>query len=140
MFWEIFVKLCNEHNTKPNPVAKALKLSSGSVTKWKGGAMPNDTTLYKIANYFGVPVSYLKGEEAKAEDGQDLKEYVVFHRDGKTMRVKFTPEQQKIFDALVAATKAEEAEKQIRQIISDRLDDTNNRVQTDRIVDAINNK
>ena len=36
--------------------------------------------------------------------------------------------------------KAEEAEKQIRQIISNRLDDTNNRVQTDRIVDAINNK
>lgn len=36
--------------------------------------------------------------------------------------------------------KAELAESQIRQIISDRLDDTNNRVQTDRIVDAINNK
>lgn len=37
-------------------------------------------------------------------------------------------------------SKAEIAESQIRQIISDRLDDTNNRVQTDRIVDAINNK
>ena len=37
-------------------------------------------------------------------------------------------------------SKADEAERQIRQIISDRLDDTNNRVQTDRIVDAINNK
>ncbi len=36
--------------------------------------------------------------------------------------------------------KADMAENQIRQIISDRLDDTNNRVQTDRIVDAINNK
>lgn len=36
--------------------------------------------------------------------------------------------------------KADLAETQIRQIISDRLDDTNNRVQTDRIVDAINNK
>ncbi len=35
---------------------------------------------------------------------------------------------------------AELAEKQIRQIISDRLDDTNNRRQTDRIVEAINNK
>ena len=36
--------------------------------------------------------------------------------------------------------KAEQAENQIRKIISDRLDDTNNRVQTDRIVDAINRK
>lgn len=37
-------------------------------------------------------------------------------------------------------SKAKLAETQIRQIISDRLDDTNNRVQADRIVDAINNK
>ena len=37
-------------------------------------------------------------------------------------------------------SKAEQAETQIRQIISDRLVDTNNRIQTDRIVDAINNK
>lgn len=37
-------------------------------------------------------------------------------------------------------SKAELAETQIRGIISSRLDDTNNRVQTDRIVDAINNK
>ena len=36
--------------------------------------------------------------------------------------------------------KADIAEQQIRQIISERLDDTNNRVQTNRIVDAINNK
>ena len=36
--------------------------------------------------------------------------------------------------------KAEELETQIREIISNRLNDTNNRVQTDRIVDAINNK
>ena len=106
MFWEIFVKLCNEHNTKPNPVAKALNLSSGSVTKWKSGAMPNDTTLYKIANYFGVTVSFLKGEEVAVDkNGESLKEYVVFHRDGKTMRVRFTPEQQKIFDALVSSAK-----------------------------------
>lgn len=63
MFWKIFVKLCSEHNTKPNPVAKLLNISSGAVTKWKAGAMPNDTTLYKIANYFGVTIEYLKGEE-----------------------------------------------------------------------------
>ena len=37
-------------------------------------------------------------------------------------------------------SKANEAESQIRMIISNRLNDTNNRVQTDRIVDAINSK
>lgn len=37
-------------------------------------------------------------------------------------------------------SKAEQAEYQINQLVSHRLDDTNNRQQTDRIVDAINNK
>ncbi|MBQ7898109.1 MAG: hypothetical protein IJ323_06765 [Clostridia bacterium] len=37
-------------------------------------------------------------------------------------------------------SKAELAETQIKQIISDRLDDTNNRVQTDRIVETNSNK
>lgn len=36
--------------------------------------------------------------------------------------------------------KADLAQTQIRKIISDRLDDTNNRAQTDRIVEAINKK
>lgn len=36
--------------------------------------------------------------------------------------------------------KANLDETQIRQIISDRLNDTNTRVHTDRIVEAINNK
>lgn len=115
MFWKIFVKLCSERNTKPNPVAKSLNISSGAVTKWKAGAMPNDTTLYKIANYFGVSVEYLKGEEPQKEkasptSSETLKEYVIFHRDGKNVKVKFTPEQQKIFDALVASTQIEDAD------------------------------
>jgi repressor LexA len=62
MFWNNFVALCVKHNTKPNPVAKALELSSGSVTKWKNGATPNDTTLKKIADYFGVTVEDLKAD------------------------------------------------------------------------------
>lgn len=37
-------------------------------------------------------------------------------------------------------SKAIQAEQHINQLISDRLDDTNNRQQTDRIIDAINNK
>ena len=37
-------------------------------------------------------------------------------------------------------SKALEIEDLINQLISNRLDDTNNRQQTDRIVEAINNK
>lgn len=63
MFWENFVKLCASRNTKPNPVAAKLGISSGSVTKWKNGAKPNDTTLQKIADYFGVSVDFLLGKK-----------------------------------------------------------------------------
>lgn len=61
MFWDILVELCAGKNTTPNAVAKKLGLSSGSVTSWKKGAIPRDTTLNKIAKYFGVTPEYLLG-------------------------------------------------------------------------------
>lgn len=111
MFWDIFIKLCNEHNTKPNPVAKELGISSGAVTKWKSGATPNDTTLYKIADYFNVSIEHLKGQEEKdSQDSESLREFVIYHRDGKNQKIKFTPEQLKIFQALVDSARAENSE------------------------------
>ena len=65
MFWEIFVKLCIENHTKPNPVAKQLGIPSGSLTDWKNGSTPRDTTLQKIATHFNVTVNYLLGKEEK---------------------------------------------------------------------------
>lgn len=65
MFWSVFVGLCAKREVSPNAVAKALGLSSGSVTLWKNGAVPRSTTIRKIADYFGVsPESFL----AEADD------------------------------------------------------------------------
>ena len=61
MFWTRFVQLCAERNTKPNPVAKELGISSGAVTSWKNGSVPHSTTLNKIADYFKVSTTYLLG-------------------------------------------------------------------------------
>ena len=63
MFWEIFSKLCSQRGKSPNAVAKELKISSGSVTNWKNGTIPNNSALLKLANYFGVSVDYLLGKE-----------------------------------------------------------------------------
>ena len=54
MCWSVFVGLCAKRGVSPNAVAKELALSSGSVTSWKGGAIPRPTTIKKIADYFGV--------------------------------------------------------------------------------------
>lgn len=62
MFWKRFYELCISKNTKPNPVAKDIGISSGVVTKWKNGTtIPNGETLIKIADYLDCSVDYLLG-------------------------------------------------------------------------------
>ena len=61
MFYEQFIKLCNENGTRPSTVAEEIGLNKSSATAWKKGATPSDVTLAKLSEYFGVPVSYLLG-------------------------------------------------------------------------------
>lgn len=63
MFWNIFSELCLQRGKSPNAVAKELRMSSGSVTNWKNGTVPNNSALLKISNYFNVSVDYLLGKE-----------------------------------------------------------------------------
>lgn len=79
MFWSAFVDLCAKRGVSPNAVAKELTLSSGSVTSWKGGAIPRPTTIKRIADYFGVsPDLFLEKtdepgiKEAHATEGEGL--------------------------------------------------------------------
>jgi transcriptional regulator with XRE-family HTH domain len=69
MFWNTLVELCNNKGVSPNFVAKELGITSGTVTSWKKGGIPRDTTLRKIADYFGVTVDELLGR--KPMEGQD---------------------------------------------------------------------
>lgn len=61
VFFERFSELCKERNETPNSVAKKLGVSSGSVTAWKNGTEPRNTTIIKIADYLGVSTDYLLG-------------------------------------------------------------------------------
>ena len=61
MFWDIYTALCAKQGASPNAVAKSLSIASGTVTNWKNGAIPQNATLRKIADYFGVSTSYLLG-------------------------------------------------------------------------------
>ena len=77
-FFDIYRKLCLQIGKAPNTVAKELSITSGTVTGWKQGRVPQNATLRKIANYFGVSVDYLLGHEEKekpaANDGSGLLE------------------------------------------------------------------
>lgn len=59
MFFQNFVTLCNKNGITPNAVCLALGLSPAAATKWRSGAVPRDTTLLKIADYFGITVDDL---------------------------------------------------------------------------------
>ena len=62
-FVDTFTSLCNDRGESPSAVCKRLGLSNSAYSFWKqSGSVPRDTTLHKIADYFEVPVSRLKGE------------------------------------------------------------------------------
>lgn len=68
MFWEKYVQLCLNAGKSPNAAASDIGIASGTVTKWKNeNSEPRSTTLLKIADYFGVPVSYFSEEDQETE-------------------------------------------------------------------------
>ena len=67
MFWSRFIELCNRNKVYPNTVCAQLGFSKATATKWKSGAVPRDTTLKRIADYFGVTVDYLIGQNQQQE-------------------------------------------------------------------------
>lgn len=63
MFWDVLVKLCNERGTSPSAVANAIGLGNSAAVRWKKGSIPQDRTLTKLAEYFGVSVKTLTDTE-----------------------------------------------------------------------------
>ena len=73
MFWNIFCNLCTQKGISANKAAKELNISSGSITNWKNGTIPQNAKLKKIAEYFGVTIEYLLGKE-NAESNKNTNE------------------------------------------------------------------
>ena len=104
MFWENFYNLCLQKGVSPNAAAKEMNISSGTVTEWKNGREPQNATLRKVADYFGVTVDYLIGKTEKpADEGELTEDVVIYHRDGKTVKRTFTKEQLALFHAMLDA-------------------------------------
>lgn len=65
MFWDNFIYYCNLKNVKPNAVTKAIGMNNSATTDWKNGSIPRDTTMRKIADYFGIPVTCLTNDNLR---------------------------------------------------------------------------
>lgn len=71
MFFDTFCQLCKNKGVSPNGVAKELSIASGTVSEWKKGRVPQNATLLKIADYFGVPAdTLLEGDGNPPEDAR----------------------------------------------------------------------
>ena len=77
-FYENFVRLCAQSGKSLASVARDIGVQKSTVSRWATGAEPRDTTVIKIADYFGVSVQELRGTvlmpEAKAEEPPKQKE------------------------------------------------------------------
>lgn len=67
MFYDKFLELCNQKNKPPSVVADELGFARSSITKWKSGATLRSANLKRVADYFGVPVSYFSEEDQETE-------------------------------------------------------------------------
>lgn len=62
MFYDNFVRLCNEHGEWPTVVATKVGVDKSAASRWSRGALPRNTTLLNIADYFGVSMEDLLGD------------------------------------------------------------------------------
>lgn len=66
MFYDVFLSLCNKANIKPSKAAEECGINRSNVSLWKSkGYTPRGDALQALADYFGVSVDYLLGNEPK---------------------------------------------------------------------------
>lgn len=71
MFYDNYIRLCNEIKKSPSAVAVEIGITKPAVNRWKKGGCPTDATLRRIADYFGVTTDDLIDEEQKKMPTQE---------------------------------------------------------------------
>ena len=77
MFKKNFIDLCNKANQSPTYVCQQLGLSNAAFSQWSDASVPRQTTLKKIADYFGVSVDYLLGNDNSVTTTEDYTTFPV---------------------------------------------------------------
>lgn len=64
MYYENFKHLCEVNNVRPADITKATGITSATFSSWKNGVYtPKQEKLVQIAEFFGVPLTELTGDE-----------------------------------------------------------------------------
>ncbi len=70
-FYDNYIKLCAAHGKSPTAASKEIGLSNATASGWKNGKRPSAVTKQKLADYFGVTIEELTGEEQKEKPSTD---------------------------------------------------------------------
>ena len=72
--YEVFEQLLQKNGVTPYKVAKEAGVTQTALSNWKSGrSTPTTKTLQKIADYFGVSLSYLMTGKNESPDSESLK-------------------------------------------------------------------
>lgn len=76
MFAKRLINLRENNNLYQADLAKIFNVEQPTVSQWENGKrIPDSEMLVRIANYFGVSVDYLLGNDTKSTDNEkELKE------------------------------------------------------------------
>ena len=64
MFYDNFIRLCAKENISPSAAAEEMGFYRSVVTRWGKGGNVRKATLERVANYFGVTVADLIGDDS----------------------------------------------------------------------------
>ena len=113
MFIDKFVFLCNQKGVKPSNALDDIGMARSNMSKWRkwkedgeNEKLPYDSNLLKIADYFGVPISYFSEEAPeKGKTPAPSKRTEVIMK----MYDMLTPENQSyVYDSIAALLKEQQ--------------------------------
>lgn len=103
---ETLLQLRKSKGLTQKDVADALGISRQAYANYEAGNRePDLTTLKALSDFFGVSIDYLLNNQTEkpADEGELSEEVVIYHRDGKTVKRRFTKEQLALFHAMLDA-------------------------------------
>ena len=107
IFYENFLYLCAKFNKTPSGVAAAVGLSNAAASGWKNGKKPSQTTLAKLASYFGVTVEELLSEDENKPAPNDGNELTDTQREALDLIQEMSEDQLRVFIATLKAARGE---------------------------------
>ncbi len=86
MFYERYLELCRQRGLSPTGAGRRIGISSRTSANWAFGAEPRPDTVKRIADYFGVDVSYFyEDDEIESKDDKLVENFIEEMRQKSTL-------------------------------------------------------